>query len=106
MAFDYDLIIVGSGLAGTLVANELLATRKPLRILMLERGLWWFPRDRPAPAAIQPVAQYLPSNNAQTSPVDLLSVVWTNHSFDEGLQDFFDRPQPLYRYHMFDQIDV
>ncbi len=42
-AFDYDLVIIGSGFGGTMTAltlAEKLQGQKP-RILMLERGTWW-----------------------------------------------------------------
>src|SRR5216683_2549802 len=42
-AFDYDLVIIGSGFGGTMTAltlAEKLQGQKP-RILLLERGTWW-----------------------------------------------------------------
>ena len=78
-------------------------------VLMLERGLWWYTPERPIPPYIlnrNEPKQYWPRPDHLFGVVDLLSVVRTNKEFVEGLRDIADRPQPLYRYNSFDEIDI
>ncbi|HYM10075.1 MAG TPA: GMC oxidoreductase [Bryobacterales bacterium] len=113
MPFDYDVIIIGTGFGATVVATELALTQGRNRILMLERGVWWYTPERPLPAYItskpgdkrEPL-QYWPRPDHRQGILDLLSVVKTNNDFVEALRDIADRPQPLYRYNSFPQIDI
>lgn len=52
MAFAYDAIIIGTGFGATVAATELALEKKKSRILMLERGVWWFTPERPLPPYI------------------------------------------------------
>ncbi|HEV2492443.1 MAG TPA: GMC oxidoreductase [Terriglobia bacterium] len=123
MAFDADVIIIGTGFGATVAATEIAQRGK--RVLMLERGLWWFTPERPISPYIlqrsqdrnseQPL-QYWPRPNNSNGILNFLSVVRTNSAAIEGLRDvgnFFNRlfgggptPRPLYRYNMFDEIDI
>ncbi|MBI3693787.1 MAG: hypothetical protein HY238_02950, partial [Acidobacteria bacterium] len=113
MPFDFDAIIIGTGFGATVAATVLALDKKKNKILMLERGVWWFTPERPLPKYItsrpgdkrEPL-QYWPRPDHQQGVLDLLSVVKTNNDFVEKLRDLRDRPQPLYRYHSFDEIDI
>src|SRR5437879_2065456 len=113
MPFDYDAIIIGTGFGATVVATELAIERGRSRILMLERGVWWFTPERPLPPYItskpgdkrEPL-QYWPRPDHRQGILDLLSVVKTNIDMVEALRDIRDRPQPLYQYNSFPQIDI
>jgi cholesterol oxidase len=128
MPMDYHAIVIGTGFGANVVASNLAArfpntTGKP-RILMLERGVWWFSPERqfPPPFAANLDAKYPPGDRAQDPyqkhPVqywprpdhrrgvlELLNATWAN-VFGGDRRDFGDAPQPLYRYNMFDELDV
>src|SRR4051812_9157935 len=48
----YDFIVIGSGFGATVVVTELLRRNPRLRILILERGVWWASYDRDLPRYI------------------------------------------------------
>jgi cholesterol oxidase len=128
MPMDYHAIVIGTGFGANVVASNLAArfpntTGKP-QILMLERGVWWFSPERqfPPPFAANLDAKYPPGDRAQDPyqkhPVqywprpdhrrgvlELLNATWAN-VFGGDRRDFGDAPQPLYRYNMFDELDV
>lgn len=125
---DYHAIVIGTGFGANVVASNLAArlpntTGKP-QILMLERGVWWFSPERPLPPpfAANFDAKYPPGDRSQPSyqkhPVqfwprpdhrrgvlELLNVAWAN-VFGGDRRDFGNAPQPLYRYNIFDEIDI
>jgi choline dehydrogenase-like flavoprotein len=113
MAFDFDVIIIGTGFGATVTATQLalLNPNKKKNILMLERGVWWFTPERAFPAYInnnidkEPI-QYWPRPDHRRGVLDLLSVVRTNNSIAEAFRQVQDLPQPLYRYNSFDEIDI
>jgi len=113
MALEFDAIIIGTGFGATVAATELALERGRKRILMLERGVWWFTPERPLPEYItsrpgdkrEPL-QYWPRPDHRQGILDLLAVVRSNNSVVEALRNMGDRPQPLYRYHSFPQIDI
>ena len=114
MPFDFDVIIIGTGFGATVVATELVVKRKKKRILMLERGVWWFTPERPLPGYIasrpgnkrEPI-QYWPRPDHRQGVLDLISVVKTNNDVIEDARQFVGhRPHPLYRYNSFPQIDI
>ena len=128
MPNDYHAIVIGTGFGANVVASNFAArfpntTGKP-KILMLERGVWWFSPERPFPPpfAANYDAKYPPGDRAQNPytkhPVqywprpdhrrgvlDLLNATWAN-VFGGDRRDFADAPQPLMRYNMFDELDV
>jgi cholesterol oxidase len=123
MAFDADAIIIGTGFGATVAATEL--ARRGKRVLMLERGLWWYSPERPLPPYLQQRSQgdnpeqpiqYWARPNNNSGLLDFFSVVRTNSRGIEDLRDvgnFFEqllggapRPHPLYRYNIFDEIDI
>ncbi len=113
MADNFDVIIIGSGFGATVAATKLVLEKHKKNVLMLERGVWWFTPERPLPKYVtQPPnkpqnIQYWPRPDHAKGVCDLLSVVKTNNDFVEGLRDLGgDRPQPLYRYYSFDEIDI
>ncbi|HEU4938394.1 MAG TPA: GMC oxidoreductase [Vicinamibacterales bacterium] len=122
MAFDFDVIIIGSGFGATALALDQNAKNK--RILILERGVWWLTPELSAENPMNPFlkarpqtqpVQYWPRPDHRGGVIDLLSVVKASgvlgglQDFANGIADFFTgrkRPQPLYRYHTFDEADV
>jgi cholesterol oxidase len=122
MAFDFDVIIIGSGFGASVLAID--QSSKGKSIMILERGVWW---STPELSAENPLAAYL-KTRPKTQPVqywprpdhragllDFLAVVKASgplgnlQSFANGVGDFFSgrkRPEPLYRYHTFDEADV
>ena len=120
---DYDVIIIGTGFGATVAASQL--AKHNLRILMVERGLWWNTPERQLPAFFQPGnpgtddrrdhhIQYWPrpdnSNSLDNSGLlNFLSLVRAHNSPLETIQGLLagaNPPQPLYHYHMFDSIDI
>ena len=122
MAFDYDVIIIGSGFGATVLALD--QNTKNKSILILERGVWWLTPELSAENPMNPFlktrpttqpVQYWPRPDHRGGIIDLLSVVKASgalgglQDFANGIADFFSgrkRPQPLYRYHTFDEADV
>ena len=126
MAFDFEAIIIGSGFGATVVATELVnkpqfqaAGGKP-KVLMLERGVWWFSPERPFPAGFvndvdtsyppgkpgkHPV-QYWPRPDHRRGALELLYSTWANVPGGDRRNDPGSHPQPLYRYFTFDELDV
>jgi cholesterol oxidase len=122
MAFDFDVIIIGSGFGATVLALDQNAKNK--RILILERGVWWLTPELSAENPMNPFlktrpqtqpVQYWPRPDHRGGVIDFLSVVKATgvlgglQDFANGIADFFTgkkRPQPLYRYHTFDEADV
>lgn len=122
---EVDVIVIGTGFGASVAVTKLLEKVPHATIHMLERGLWWFTPERPLPDFLvnqnkadpkaQPI-QYWPRPNHSKGLIDLLSVVRTNNTLVEntrqflgGIQDFFTgqkRPQPLYRYSLFKDIDI
>lgn len=117
---DFDVIIVGTGFGASVAATRL--AKKNKRILMLERGLWWFTPERALPEYIQkqtdssrqPV-HYWPRPDNNVGLVEFLSVVRANATLG-FLQRLWNKvastftgkaePQPLYRYNMFPEIHI
>ena len=119
---EFDVIIIGTGFGASVAVTKLLEKKPDARIHMLERGLWWFTMERPLPPFLEkehkqdpakwPI-QYWPRPNHSRGIANMLSVVKTNNAFIEGLRNFIgpfvfgkDRPQPLYRYNLFKDIDI
>src|SRR6266850_1066229 len=122
MALDFEVIVIGSGFGAAVSAID--QSTKGKTVLILERGVWWstpeLTAENPmnpflkARAKTQPV-QYWPRPDHRRGLVDFLAIVQANgvlgdlQEFANGVADFFtgkSRPQPLYRYHMFDEVDV
>lgn len=122
---EVDVIVIGTGFGASVAVTKLLEKTPHATIHMLERGLWWFTPERPLPQYLidqnkadpkaQPI-QYWPRPNHGKGIIDLLSVVRSNNTFVEGLRSFAGdvgafltgqkRPQPLYRYSLFKDIDI
>jgi cholesterol oxidase len=122
---EVDVIIIGTGFGASVAVTKLLEKNPTAKILMLERGLWWFTPERPLPQYLldqnktdpkkQPI-QYWPRPNNNKGVINLLSMVKTNNTLIENTRKFFGdignfftgqkRPQPLYRYSMFQDIDI
>lgn len=125
---DYHAIVIGTGFGGNVVASNLAArfpntTGKP-QVLMLERGVWWFSPERPFPPPFaanfdakyppgdrsqepytkHPV-QYWPRPDHRRGALELLNATWANVVGGDR-RDWGNAPQPLYRYNMFDEIDI
>ncbi len=116
---DFDAIIIGTGFGATVAARELAPRLN--KLLMLERGVWWFSPERPmpdflvqnsqGPKSAQPV-QYWPRPDHGQGLAYFLSVVRTNNPLLEAGRNFADffsgknLPQPLYRYNIFDDINI
>ena len=128
MPMDYHAIVIGSGFGANVVASNLAArfpntTGKP-KILMLERGVWWFSPERQFPGPFAPnvdasyppgdrsqpdykkhPVQYWPRPDHRRGVLELLNATWAN-VFGGDRRDFSNAPQPLYRYNMFDELDI
>jgi choline dehydrogenase-like flavoprotein len=124
MANDFDVIIVGSGFGASVIASE-LAKRAPVpKMLMLERGVWWFTPERqmndkfapnfdqaypPGDRAQEPYTkhpvQYWPRPDHRQGVTELIRAAWANIPFGDRRKTG-DEPQPLYRYNIFDELDV
>ena len=122
---EVDVIIIGTGFGASVAVTKLLEKKPNATILMLERGLWWFTPERPLPQYLldqnktdpkkQPI-QYWPRPDHNKGVVNLLSMIRTNNTLVENTRKFFGdigtfftgqkRPQPLYRYSMFKDIDI
>ncbi len=121
---DYDVIIIGTGFGATVAASQL--AKHNLRVLMLERGLWWNTPERQLPAFFQPGnpgfgdfeqrhIQYWPrpdnSNSVDNNGLlNFLAIVRAHNSPLATIAQSFlegeNPPEPLYHYHMFDNIDI
>lgn len=118
----YDVIIIGSGFGASVAATALAGKNK--KILMLERGVWFYTPERPLPDWIQkqnqgdpsnqPI-QYWPRPDHSLGLADFLSVVranatlgWLQRVWNKATSLFTTRPepQPLYRYNMFPEIHI
>src|SRR6478672_7237718 len=115
MADHFDMIIIGTGFGATVLVTELIVEQhRPIRVCMLERGVWWFTPERPFPPYIQgrigtPKAepiQYWPRPDHRDGVTNLLAAVRTNNRSIERIRDIRDQPQPLYRYNSFDEVDI
>ena len=122
---EVDVVIIGTGFGASVAVTKLLEKVPHATIHMLERGLWWFTPERPLPQylvdqnkndpATQPI-QYWPRPNNSKGVIDMLSVVRSNNAFIENTRKFLGdigtfftgqkRPQPLYRYNLFKDIDI
>lgn len=118
MAVDFDVIIIGSGFGATVIALDQAAKGKSVAIL--ERGVWWLTPELSAENPMNPflqlqTVQYWPRPDHRRGLIDFLSIVQATgvlgdlQSFADGVVDFFTdrkRPQPLYRYNTFDEVDI
>ena len=122
MAVDFDVIIIGSGFGATVLAIDQFSKGKS--VLILERGVWWSTPELTAENPLNPYlkanpstqpVQYWPRPDHRRGLIDFLSVVKAYgalgdlQDFANGVADFFTgkkRPQPLYRYHSFDDADI
>src|SRR3982751_2906906 len=121
---EVDVIVIGTGFGASVAVTKLLDKTPNATIHRLERGLWVFTPEPPLPPYFdqfkndpkkQPI-QYWPRPNHSRGMVDLLAVVQTNNPIIEGVRHFFEgintfftgkkRPQPLYRYNLFKDIDI
>src|SRR5262249_17833217 len=118
MAVDFDVIVIGSGFGATVLAIDQSAKGKS--VLILERGLWWLTAELSAENPMHPFlktrpttqpVQYWPRPDHRRGLIDFLAVVKANsvlgdlQDFANAISDFFTgrkRPQPLYRYNVFD----
>ncbi|HEX7288968.1 MAG TPA: GMC oxidoreductase [Candidatus Angelobacter sp.] len=118
MAFDFDVIIIGSGFGATVVALDQAAKGK--RVFILERGVWWSTTELSAENPMNPyvklqTVQYWPRPDHRRGLTDMLAVVQATgvlgdlQDFAGGVADFFTgrkRPVPLYRYNTFKEADI
>ncbi len=122
MPFDFDVIIIGSGFGATVLAID--QSTKGKSVLILERGVWWLTPELTAENPMNPFlkarpetqpVQYWPRPDHRRGLVDFLAIVKANgplgdlQDFANGVAEFFTgrkRPQPLYKYYVFDEADV
>jgi len=121
MAFDFDVIIIGSGFGATVMALDQAGKGKS--VFILERGVWWSTPELTAENPLNPYfeahsdqpLQYWPRPDHRRGLLDFLAVVKANsilgdlQDFANSVSDFFTgkvRPRPLYQYYTFDQADV
>ncbi len=116
MPDNFDAIVIGTGFGATVAVTALRAKGK--RVLMLERGLWFFTPERPIPPYVQntkqPV-QYWPRPDHRDGLTDLFAMARTNlephwlRRLANWVHRLFSHEierQPLYRYNIFPQIDI
>jgi len=102
MAFDFDVIIIGSGFGATVLALD--QSDKGKSVLILERGVWWLTPELSAENPMSPYlkarpktqpVQYWPRPDHRGGVIDLLSVVKATgalgglQGFANGIADFF-----------------
>ncbi len=103
----YDVIIVGTGFGASVAALELAASCPKARILLLERGAYFTSPDRPVPDYFTDTKQEYqtwptPDNDSgfRGAFLDLVRLN-TSSSFRARAGKV-----PLYRYSMFDDVDI
>ena len=122
MPFDFQVIIIGSGFGATVLALDQAAKGKS--VLLLERGCWWLTPELSAENPMSPFlkarpstqpVQYWPRPDHRRGLIDFLGIVQASgvlgdlQDFANGVADFFSgrkRPQPLYRYNNFTDVDI
>jgi cholesterol oxidase len=122
MAFDFDVIIIGSGFGATVVALDQAAKGKT--VFILERGVWWSTPELSTENPLNPFlklqlndgeVQFWPRPDHRRGLTDMLAVVQATgvlgdlQDFAAGVADFFTgkkRPVPLYRYNTFKEADI
>jgi cholesterol oxidase len=122
VATDFDVIIIGSGFGATVLAIDQSAKGKS--VVILERGVWWSTPELTAENPLNPYlksqptaqpVQYWPRPDHRRGLIDFLSIVQANgplgdlQNFANDVSDFFtgrERPQPLYRYSTFNEVDI
>jgi cholesterol oxidase len=106
MAFDFDVIIIGSGFGATVLAVDQSAKNKS--VFILERGVWWLTpelsAENPMPPFLashpttQPI-QYWPRPDHRRGVIDFLSIVKASgplgdlQSFANGIAELLFRTQ-------------
>jgi cholesterol oxidase len=100
----YDVIIIGTGFGAAVAATTLLAKKPQLKLLLIERGLFWFSPERPKPPFLEPRddVQYWPRPDHHRGLRDLLAVLQSN----VGKNPMKPKSSPLYRFNVFDEIDI
>lgn len=118
MAFDFQVIVIGSGFGAAVAAID--QAKKGKTVFILERGVWWLTPELSAENPMNPFlktqpVQYWPRPDHRRGLIDFLAVVKANgvagalQDFANGVAEFFtgkERPKPLYRYNTFDDADV
>ena len=82
---DYDLVILGGGLAGGLLARQMRLTRPDLRVLCLERAT--DTTYKVGEATVELFSNYL------VRKLGLTTYLYENHLPKNGLRFFFDNEQ-------------
>ena len=122
MAFNFDVIIIGSGFGATVLALDQAAKGKT--VMIVERGVWWLTPELSVENPMAPYlkarpdsqpVQYWPRPDHRRGLTDFLATVKATgvlgdlQDFANGFVDFFTdrkRPQPLYRYSSFPDADI
>lgn len=116
MPDTFDAIVIGTGFGATVATSALRAKKK--RVLMLERGLWYFTPERPVPPYVQNTKQpmeFWPRPDHRDGLLDLAAMArtnlaphwwpklknWVHRLFSHELER-----QPLYRYNIFPEVDI
>ena len=105
---SYDVLVIGSGFGATVAVSKLLTQQPKLKLLILERGLWWLSPDRPVPSYLKGLPpgdrknliQYFTRPDHSQGARYLLSILKTNKI------NLPSRNSPLYYIHSFPEIDV
>src|SRR5947208_2254738 len=73
---DFEVVIIGTGFGAMVAATTLLDARPELRLLFVERGVFFFSPERPKPPFLdtQPV-QYWPRPDNHRGVKDLLAML-------------------------------
>ena len=105
---SYDVVVIGSGFGATVAITKLLKQQPKLKLLILERGLWWLSPDRPEPDYLKGLPaddrkhliQYFTRPDHSQAARYLLSILRTNKL------NLPSRNSPLYYIHSFPDIDI
>jgi len=100
---DFEVVIIGTGFGAMVAATTLLDAKPDLKLLFVERGVFFFSPERPKPPFLetQPV-QYWPRPDSHRGVKDLLAMLQSN-ILNNPVKP---KSSPLMRFNVFDELDI